>query len=95
LLALAITSSSGSSASSAEINYVPDEKTAVKIAEAILVPLYGEAVLKERPFQAKLEGGFWVIEGTLHASGPMVVGGVAHVEISKKDGAIRNVFHEK
>ena len=37
--------------------YVPDALTAVKIAEAVLVPVYGEQkIASERPFKAKLDG---------------------------------------
>ena len=40
--------------------YVPDSKTAVMIAEAVLAPVYGEKQIKsERPFTAKLKDGMW------------------------------------
>ena len=37
--------------------YVPDESTAIRIAEAIFVPIYGQSQVKaERPFHAHLTG---------------------------------------
>lgn len=74
---------------------VPDAKTALKIAEAVLVPIYGEdQVASERPFRAELVDGLWVITGTIHG-GPFVTGGVAHVKISKSDGRIEELWHSK
>ena len=64
--------------------FVPNAETAVKIAEAVLVPVYGEKkILSERPFNAKLEGDVWTVEGTLHCGAPHCVGGTAEVKISK------------
>jgi hypothetical protein len=51
--------------------YVPDSRTAVRVAEAVLVPVYGEdTVKKERPFTAKLKGDVWTVEGTMYCAGP-------------------------
>lgn len=72
--------------------YVADEETAVKIAEAILTPIYGkEAIEEEKPFTAKLKEGVWIVSGTLNAD----KGGVAEVEISKNNGVILRVSHGK
>ena len=72
--------------------YVPDEATAVVIAEAILKPIYGAAsVVGERPFRGHLKGDLWTVEGTLHAE----MGGVAIVKIRRSDGCIVFVTHEK
>lgn len=74
--------------------FVPDEKTAVKIAEAVLFPTYGEKLIKsEEPFVVHLKNGVWIIEGKALPKG--YVGGVVHISISKKDGRIFNVFHEQ
>jgi hypothetical protein len=77
--------------------YVPDSVTAIKIAEAVLVPIYSEReIAKERPFHAKLVGDVWTVEGTLScASKDDCFGGVAVVEISKRDGRILRVSHGK
>ena len=43
--------------------YVPDAATAVKIAGAVLVPVYGERqIVSERPFTATLKGNVWTVE---------------------------------
>ncbi len=77
--------------------YVPDTVTAVKIAEAILTPIYGEKIInKEKPFNAELKDGVWVVKGTLNPPGGKIrFGGVAIVEISKSDGMILHVGHGK
>lgn len=70
------------------------KKPAVKVAVAILVPIYGEDVIaKEQPFRATLDKrkGIWTVEGTLEGE---MSGGVAHVQIRKSDGMIVNVWHE-
>lgn len=73
---------------------VPDEETAIKIAEAIWVPLYGESVYNQRPYEVKLENDIWIVEGTYGESlEKMVLGGVAYTEIQRKDGKIRKVWH--
>ena len=42
--------------------YVPDSKTAVKIAEAVLIPVYGENQIEsERPFEATLKDNIWTV----------------------------------
>ena len=77
--------------------FVPDSATAIRIAEAVLVPIYSERVVaKERPFRAKLVGEVWIVEGTLPCEGAGdCIGGAAVVEISKKDGRILRVSHGK
>src|SRR5579864_5417980 len=82
--------------------YVPDSATAVKIAEAVLAPVYGEKnVIAERPFHAALKDGVWFVDGTLHCPGAAAdstehcFGGVAMVQISKEDGRILSMGHGK
>jgi hypothetical protein len=82
--------------------YVPDSATAVKIAEAVLIPVYGKKQIEsERPFRAKLKDNVWKISGTLHCSDGKggitthCVGGVAVVEISKVDAHILSMTHYK
>jgi len=75
-----------------EHGYVPDEKTAIKIAEAIWLPIYGEGIYKKKPFVAKLQGEIWVIQGSLPSH---MLGGVPTAEISKKTGEILRVSHDK
>jgi hypothetical protein len=82
--------------------YVPDSKTAVKIAEAVLIPVYGEKQIEsERPLNAKLKRGLWIVTGTLRCpdgkGGTTMVcaGGVAEVRISKDDARISFMSHGK
>ncbi len=77
--------------------YVPDEATAVKIAEAVLVPIYGEKQIEsERPFHAELNGDVWTITGTFHCPvGRICAGGVAEIQLSATDARILSVRHGK
>ncbi|HEX7284654.1 MAG TPA: NTF2 fold immunity protein [Candidatus Angelobacter sp.] len=78
--------------------FVPNGETAVKIAEAVLIPVYGEQkVLSERPFTAARSGDTWTVVGTLHCSPPgsLCKGGTAEVKISKTSGQILHMIHYK
>jgi hypothetical protein len=45
--------------------FVPDSATAVRIAVAVWIPLYGEsAVMAQQPFVAKLKEGVWTVTGS-------------------------------
>lgn len=72
--------------------YVPNAETAIIIAEAVLIPIYGKDVLKKKPFHTKLDGNKWVVEGSLN---PLRPGGLPIVEISKSTGEILRVSHGK
>ncbi|OJJ14853.1 hypothetical protein BKI52_40570 [marine bacterium AO1-C] len=73
--------------------YVPDAKTASRIAEAISVPIYGEGIYDQQPFQITLEAdSIWHIKGTFNKSG---FGGVVHVKIRKADAKVLYVMHGK
>lgn len=76
--------------------FVPDKETAIKIAEAIWLPIYGEIIYKERPFTATLnKKGNWEVYGSFsknHGKG-VYGGGVAYAEIRKKDCKIIRVIH--
>jgi hypothetical protein len=74
-------------------DYVPDEETAIKIAEAIWLPIYGEDVLKKKPYKATLiNNEFWRVEGSLEEE---ELGGVPIIEIRKTDCKILKVTHGK
>ena len=82
--------------------FVPDAATAVKIAEAVLIPVYGERQIEsERPFKAVLEGDTWTVEGTLSCpdgkggTTTKCVGGTAEVKLSKIDARIISMMHYK
>jgi NTF2 fold immunity protein len=74
--------------------YVPDADTAVKVAEAVLTPVYGKALIEsEKPFRAELKDDVWTVSGTMHCEN--CDGGVAVVKISKTDGHIVSMIHGK
>ena len=77
--------------------YVPDAATAIRIAEAVWTPIYGERQLRsERPFHAELRGNRWHVYGTLTAPrGFVPVGGTAEADIDRRSGKILRVIHEK
>jgi hypothetical protein len=71
---------------------VPNAETAIKIAEAIWLPIYGKKIYEKKPFIAKLiNSNVWVVEGTVHST----KGGAPYIEIQKKDCKILKVYHEK
>ncbi len=71
---------------------VPDAGTAVRIAEAVLAPIYGaDTVKREEPFHATLSHGVWHVRGDLHCR--ECVGGVAEIDISKQDGRVLRISH--
>ena len=70
---------------------VPDAETAIAVAVAVLKPIYGaKKIESERPFHAHLNGEVWHVYGSLPAGW---VGGVAEVELSRKDGQIVRFWH--
>jgi hypothetical protein len=79
--------------------FVPDEETAVKIAEAVWLPVYGRSVLREKPYKATLtDDNIWLVEGTRKGILPSIFatgGGVAFAEIDKLSGKILYVIHER
>jgi hypothetical protein len=74
---------------------VPDEKTAIAVAEAVLTPVYGQKQIEsEEPFSVSLDGDTWSVHGSL-PKGLYVTGGEAEVEISKSKGCILHMIHGK
>ena len=76
-----------------ENGFVPNEETAIKIAEAVLLPRYGERIYDDKPFAAYLIfDSIWVVmseyDGTCCGSSP-------HVEIKKSTGEILLVKYTK
>jgi hypothetical protein len=71
---------------------VPDEPTAVKIAEAVFQPIFGvEEVAKWQPYHAQLDNnGVWTVYGTLP---PHWKGGTPMLKIRKQDGKVLEVWH--
>ena len=65
--------------------FVPDKATALKIAIAVWLPIYGNVIYKEQPFNAVLKDEVWTVTGSLPKGS---IGGVALIRIQKKDGKI-------
>lgn len=90
-----------------ETDYVPDEATALKIAEAVWLPIYGSGVLTKKPYVAELTQDIWHVHGTVESSGyvmnekgdtvalRIVSGGVPHIKLKKSSGEVLEVFHSK
>jgi NTF2 fold immunity protein of polymorphic toxin system component len=71
--------------------FVPNAETAARIAEAVLIPIYGQdKIARERPLVAELRGDVWYVTGSLPAG---YRGGVAEVRIQKQDGRIVFLAH--
>lgn len=73
--------------------YVPDAETAIKIAEAIWLPIYGKEIYKSKPFIAELskDKKVWKVNGTVHTS----KGGAPYAEIRKDDCKVLKIIHYK
>lgn len=73
--------------------FVPNKETAVKIAEVVWLPIYGEDIYDEQPFEATLLGdSVWVVTGTLQEGSD---GGTVLAKIRKMDCKIIEITHEK
>jgi hypothetical protein len=74
-------------------DYIPDEKTAIEIAEAIWFPIYGKNIYNSKPFRATIiQDSVWYIRGTLEDG---YVGGVPYALIRKSDCKVLKVIHTK
>jgi len=72
---------------------IPDEPTAVKVAEAVLPPIFGsEEVTKYSPYHATLKDDVWTVYGTLK---PGSRGGTPQMRIQKKDGKVIEIWHSQ
>ena len=73
---------------------VPNEETAIKIAEAVWLPIYGDNIYSKQPFKAeyKEKEKCWYVSGTLP---PNTLGGVPEIKINKADGKILYIYHGK
>lgn len=78
-------------------DYVPDQKTAERIAEAILVAQYGEErVNPQLPLHADgSDKDYWVVQGYVHESGIPKKGGGFAVWINKHSGSVKVMEHMK
>lgn len=82
---------------------VPDEQTAVTIAEKALAKVYGKKQIEsEKPFTATLRDGVWHVGGTIYRKVKQgnvftgaCVGGVAMADIRQSDGRVLKTAHTK
>lgn len=73
-------------------NFVPDTTTAIKIAEAIWLPLFGERIYNHKPYKVKLVGDtMWLVRGKSFTE----KGGCPAIKIKKYDGKIIDAYFEK
>jgi NTF2 fold immunity protein len=101
-LFLAVTLSAQSSPPPSSVR-VPDEATALKIAEPALIRRYGKRQIDdERPLTATLDKGIWTVDGTLWCTDRngnrtseqgMCLGGVAVLKLRQRDGKILSINH--
>ena len=76
-----------------EKGIIPDEVTAVKVAEAVFQPIFGaDETTQYLPYHAQLKDGIWTVYGTLK---PGSRGGTPQMNIQKKDGKVVEVWHSQ
>lgn len=83
---------------SPEKGLVPDEETARKIAEIVLLPIYGDSISHKKPFNVNYDEEYkaWIVKGTITVNENEIgLGGVPNVIIQKSDGRILAVWHDK
>ena len=104
MLALAVSSSVNAQTARTPLPMkVPDEPTAVSLAEKEFVKVYGKRVVEsERPFSATLSHGVWHVSGTLYCrdvKGNVTIGtclgGTAEGDIRQSDGKVLLILHTK
>ncbi len=91
-----------------ENGYVPDSTTAIKIAEAVWLPIYGKGIYKNKPFNVELIGDtIWHVYGStkksyyeINEKGDTIAlhltsGGIPHIWLRKSDTKIIKVIHSK
>jgi len=77
-----------------ENGVVSNRNVAIKIAEAVWQPIYGDAIYSKQPFIAEYnkDEEYWYVHGTLP---PNTFGGVPEIKINKSDGKILYISHGK
>ena len=74
--------------------FVPDNDTAIAIAYAVALPIYGRKQIDgEKPLRAELDDGVWTVLGTLHCQS--CEGGTLVMQIDKTTGRIVFLTHTK
>jgi hypothetical protein len=71
--------------------YAPDSATAIAIARAVLISVYGKkTIVDEEPLRAELKGNVWTVIGTLKAN---YNAGTAILQLRKDTATILFVTH--
>ena len=71
---------------------VGSQEKAIDIAEKEWLKIYGQNILKKKPFNAKLiNDSIWIVEGTFYGK----KGGVPYIEINAKTCKIVKITHGK
>ena len=79
-----------------EHDLVSSDTSAVRIADLVLVNLFGKEIDSEKPYNVDLyKDSIWIIRGNRPNKDLKIRGGLAYIEIRKKDGCILKVFHEQ
>jgi hypothetical protein len=74
-------------------NVIPDKQTAIAIVEPILFKIYGkDQILGEKPYNANLVDGYWIINGSLPKGW---IGGVFLIILSSTDARVIKLIHGK
>jgi len=74
---------------------IPDEQTAIAVAEPILFKIYGkDHILGEKPYNVSFLDAYWLLSGSL-PEGDYVVGGTFFIILSEKDGRVIKLTHGK
>jgi|ERR1041385_7687555 hypothetical protein len=72
---------------------IKDRQTAINEAEPILFRAYDkDQIIKERPYEAYLINGYWVLSGTLPKK---MLGGAFLIIINSVDGRVIKLTHYK
>ncbi len=86
-----------------KVNLKLDKETAIKLAEIILVKVYGKKVLKQRPWivtdnetEFKITGSTPKVKQSTNSKYRTIyVGGVAEIKIRKSDAKVMYCMHGK
>ena len=70
---------------------------AAQVAERIFIKIYGENIVKERPWRVAEKDGCYIVTGSMpqSGSGVIVLGGVAQLKLQKDDGRVWVFYHGK
>ena len=72
---------------------IKDRQSAINEAEPILFRTYGKSqIINERPYEAYLIKGYWVLNGTLPKR---MLGGAFLIIINSQDGRVIKLIHYK